>query len=223
MEPLVQNTILGTAEKRAIVLGEANCPAPLRGDFSEMSKRRFQNPKPFREGNWYWLLHWQDVFTEGRLERKRKRMKVCPADAPEREARKIAAEMLRPMNQGLQTIGSATRFAEYVDGTYRPTVLPLMATTTQDSYQGTLRKYLLPVFGEVPLRDLNALTLQKYSSGLAVSKLSPDTVLKIKETLSAVLSSAVRYELLIKNPMLAVEIPRAKVVNKKKPALYKNL
>jgi hypothetical protein len=36
------------------------------------------------------------------------------------------------MNEGLQTIGSATRFAEYVEGTYRPTVLPPMATTPQD-------------------------------------------------------------------------------------------
>jgi hypothetical protein len=48
--------------------------------------------------------------------------------------------MLRPMNQGLETIGSATRFAEYVNGTYRPTVLPLKATTTKASYEGTLRK-----------------------------------------------------------------------------------
>jgi len=44
---------------------------------------------------------WIDELVEGRLTRKRKRVKVCPADLPEREARKIAAEMLRPMNQDL--------------------------------------------------------------------------------------------------------------------------
>jgi integrase len=143
-------------------------------------------------------------------------MKVCPAETLEREARKMAAEMLRPMNQGLQTIASATRFAEYVNGTYRPTVLPLMANTTQASYEGTLRKYLMPAFGEMPLRDLSTLSLQKYFSGLGTSELGGDTVLKIKEVLSAVLSSAVRYDLLIKNPLLAVQIPRSKVVNKKK-------
>jgi integrase len=150
------------------------------------------------------------------LERKRKRMKVCPAETPEREARKMASEILRPMNQGLQTIGSATRFAEYVNGTYRPIVLPLMASTTRASYENTLRKYLIPAFGDMPLREMTTLALQKYFSGLGTSELGGDTVLKIKEVLSAVLGSAVRYDLLTKNPLLAVQIPRAKVVNKKK-------
>lgn len=181
-----------------------------------MARRRFQDPTPSRKGNWWWINVWQDEFNEGRRTRKRKRVKVCPAETPEREARKIASEMLRPMNQGLQTIGSATRFAEYVNGTYRPTVLPLMATTTRASYEGTLRKYLLPVFEEMPLRDMNALALQKYFSGLATSTLGPHTVLKIKEVLSAVLGSAVRYDLLTRNPLLAVQIPRSKVVNKRR-------
>lgn len=98
-------------------------------------------------------------------------MKVCPADMPERDARKIAAEMLRPMTQGLQTIGSATRFATYVGCIYRPTVLPLLANTTRDSYEATLRKYLLPTFGEIALRDMSTLMLQRYFSGLDGSPL----------------------------------------------------
>jgi len=125
---------LGSVPDRGNVLPANNLLAPLRGDFSAMARRRFQNPKPFREGNWWWIRIRQDVFTEGRLERKQERMKVCPASVPEREARKIASEMLRPMNQGLQTIGSATRFADYVNGTYRPVVLPLLANTTKASY-----------------------------------------------------------------------------------------
>ena len=193
--------------KGDIVVDEANQLAPLRGDFSAMARRRFQNCKPFREGNWWWITPWQDEFKEGRIERKKKRIKVCPVDTLEREARKIANEMLRPMNQGLQTIGSATRFAEYVNGTYLPTVLPLLASTTQSTYEGTLRKYLMPTFGEMPLRDLSTLSLQKYFSGMGTSKLGGATVLKIKEVLSAVLASAVRYDLLTKNPLLAVQIP----------------
>src|ERR1700722_14057448 len=148
------------AESCDIVSPEANHPAPLRGDFSAMARRRFQHPKPFREGNWWWINPRQDEFHEGRLERKRKRMKVCPAEIPEREARKMGAEMMRPMNQGLQTIGSATRFAEYVNGTYIPTVLPLLASTTRASYEGTLAKHIMPQFHEMPLRDLSTLILQ---------------------------------------------------------------
>src|ERR1700687_5295086 len=166
-------------------VSEANHLAPLRGRFSAMARRRFQNPKQFREGNWWWINVSQDEIKEGRLTRKRKRVKVCPAATPEREARKIASEMLRPMNQGLQTIGSATRFAEYVDGTSRPVVLPLLASTTKASYEGTLEKYLKPVFGDSPLRDMGTLNLQEYFSSLGTSKLSGATVLKIKEVLSS--------------------------------------
>jgi integrase len=74
----------------------------------------------------------------------------------------------------------------------------------------------MPVFGEMPLRDMSTLSLQKYFSGMGTSKLGGHTVLKIKEVLSAVLASAVRYDLLTKNPLLAVQIPHAKVVNRKK-------
>jgi hypothetical protein len=75
-----------------IVPNEANRTAPLRGDqFSAMAKRRFQNPKPFREDNWWWLIIWTDELHEGRLRRKRKRVKLCSADTAEREARKIAS------------------------------------------------------------------------------------------------------------------------------------
>ena len=38
--------------------------------------------------------------------------------------------------------------------------------------------------------------------------------------LSSVLKSAVEYEMLIRNPMLAVQIPRAKIVNKHKAKPY---
>jgi integrase len=121
------------------------------------------------------------------------------------------------MNQGLETIASATPFGKYVNETYKPTVLPLLASTTQSSYECTIRKYLMPVFEKMPLREMTTLTLQKFMSGMGKSELGGDTILKIKEVLSSVLASAVRYDLLTKNPMLAVEIPRSKVVNKRKP------
>jgi integrase len=197
-------------------LCEAKSGYPLEGDFERMAKRRFQSPTPFREGNFWWIKPYTDSFINGRLERKRQRVKVCPATTPQREALKIAAELLRPMNQGLETLGSAMQLAEYVAGTYRPIVLPTLAATTQDCYVAILRKHILPTFGEMPLRELSTLTLQKYFSQLGSSALGSDTVAKVKGVLSAVLASAQRFDLLTRNPMLAVEIPRSKRVNTKK-------
>ena len=210
------NPITQVPKSCGIVPPEANTGSPLKGDFERMARRRFQNPKPFRRGEWWCLLTWQDVFHEGKLKRKRKWHELAAATTLEREVKKIAGELVRPINQGLETIGSATLFGKYVNETYKPTVLPLLATTKQSSYECTLRKYLIPVFEKMPLREMTALTLQQFFSGMGKSELGGDTVLKIKEVLSSVLASAVRYDLLTKNPMLAVDIPRSKVVNKKK-------
>src|SRR6516165_7227517 len=108
MQNLGQNSTVKDAAERVIVLPEANSSLPLKGDYERMAKRRFQDPKPFREGNWWWINPRQDVITKGGLTRKRKRMKVASADVSAREAQRIAAEMLRPVNQGFELIGSAT-------------------------------------------------------------------------------------------------------------------
>lgn len=57
---------------------------------------------------------------------------------------------------------------------------------------------------------------QEVFSELGVSPLSGYIVLKIKEVLSSVLASAVRYDLLTRNPLTSVRVPRNKVINKKK-------
>lgn len=189
-------------------------------EMERMAKRRYQDPKPFREGHWWWISPRKDEFVDGKLQRIRTRMKVCEADTSEREARRMAAEILRPMNQGLETVGSATRFADYINSTYKA-YLETKATTTQASYNATLNKYLLPVFEDMPLRNITSPLLQKYFSGMAKEAIGGPTVLKIREVLSSVLARAVRYDLLLKNPALHVEIPHSKLVNKhcRKPNL----
>jgi hypothetical protein len=138
---------------RGRVAFEANTDAPLKGDFERMARRRYQNPEPFRRGKWWCLLTWEDVFHEDRLTRKRKWHKLGPATMLERKAKKLASEIVQPMNAGLQTIGSAIPFGKYVNETYKPIVLPLLATTTQSSYECTLRKHLIPVFEHAYARN----------------------------------------------------------------------
>jgi hypothetical protein len=110
----VNNRAMTSREKKpegCILSPEATTPArpSTKGDFDAMARRRFQNAKPRRSGCWWYLLYWQDVFSDGERTRQRKRVKLAPAELPEREARKMAAEFLRPMNQGLAPIGSDKR------------------------------------------------------------------------------------------------------------------
>ena len=190
---------------------------PQNGEFERMARRRFQDPEPFISGNWWYLLIWEDEFIDGKRTRKRKRKRLAPATMGEREVKKIAAELLRPLNQGLESIGSATNFTTYVNGTYIPVVLPLMAKSTRDRYAGIIRNYLAPAFGTLCLRELTPLTVQRYFSGMATSKLEHESIDKIRDVLSSILGSSVKYQLLVKNPVDGVTLPRAKRSNRNKP------
>jgi integrase len=200
----------------ATIRGEANSLGKLRRDFEAMAKRRYQDPKPRREGNFWYLLTWEDG-PQGT--RKSKREKLAPASMLAREVQKIADERLRPLNQGLISVGSAVNFKEYVQSTYIPTELPLLATTTRDSYQGVIAKYLEPRFNQFCLRDLSPFTLQRYFSGLAGERVAHPSIMKIRDALSSILRSAVRYGFLIQNPMVGLKLPVDKRPRRQKPII----
>jgi len=149
-------------KSRDIVSSKANSGFPRKGEFERMARRRYQDPKPVRRGAWWTLLVWEDQQVGDRYTRKRKRVRLAPATMMEREVRKVVAEYLRPMNQGLESVGSATNFKHYVEATYKPVIMSLMASTTQERSEGVIRNYLYPAFEKLCLRDLTMLTVQRY-------------------------------------------------------------
>jgi integrase len=180
-----------------------------------MARRRFQSPKPFKEGQFWWLRVWD---TNPAGSRKRQRLKLAPADMPMREAQKIAEEKLRPVNQGLILTGSAMKLSDFMDTTYAPTYLPLLSKSTQDSYNAHISRYLKPRFGGMCLRDLTRQTLQQYFSGMA-GQASYPTISKIRDVLSSILRSAVNVEYLNKNPMDGLQLPPDKRARQSKPTI----
>jgi integrase len=206
-----------TTLARGIVIDETNSGKPSKGDFERMARRRFQDPKPKREGKWWYLLYWRDEFENGRRTRKRRRIKLAPATMPEREVRKIAAETLRPMNQGLTSVGSAIRFTDFVEEMYKPTMLPLLSKAARERSVSVLKIHLLPMFGQSSLRDMGPHQIQRYLSGLANSAQSDESRKKIRSVLSSVLGSAVRFGYLEKNPAEGLKLPPAKKGRRMKP------
>jgi integrase len=138
---------------------------------------------------------------------------------PEREVLKIAAETLRPVNQGLVTVGSATTFEEYTKSVYIPTMMPILAKSSQERYQGVIKNHLTPQFGGMCLRDMTPLVIQRYLSGLSESKLAYESRDKIRDVLSSILRSAVQYGFLVTNPVEGLRLPRAKRGKLSKPYL----
>jgi integrase len=196
----------------AIIRNQANIGAPISPqEMERMAKRRFQDPKPQRRGAWWTMRVWRDEFVDGKHVRKQQRVRLAAATVPEREVKKIATEYLRPLNQGLESLGSATNFEHFIETIYKPVVKPLMATTSFDRTRGVLDNYLLPAFRKCCLRDLTALTLQTYFSKLTTSTtnqpLSHESRDKIRDVLSSALRFAVQHDLLVRNPAESLRIP----------------
>lgn len=175
-----------------------------------MARRRFQDPKPKRLGRWWYMLHWQDELVDGVMVRTRKRTKLGPASMGVREVRKAAAEVLRPINQGLESIGSATNFQQYVENTYTAVALPTMASSTRERYKGVIRNYLIPAFGKLCLRDLTPATLDRYFATLAKGELSQESLDKVRDVLASILKRAIRHGLVVKNPLDGMALPLAR-------------
>jgi hypothetical protein len=127
-----------------------------------MARRRYQKPKPRLEGRQWVLYYCDDEFSNGERRRKKKRHVLGPATMGEREAAKVRDEFLRPFNQGLVNVGSATKLDDYVESVYKPVVLPTLAKSTRDRYVSVYKNHLQSAFGEMCLRDITQLTAQRY-------------------------------------------------------------
>ena len=138
----------------------------------KMARRRFQRPTPKKRGAWWTIRYRQDVYVDGKLKRIQREVRIAPATVNQREACKIADELLMPMNQGIESHGSATNFRKWVDEVYLPIKKPLLASSTYERYEGVLENYLLPAFGGKMLREMTSLVLQQYLSNLASTNLA---------------------------------------------------
>lgn len=188
-----------------------------------MAKRRFQAPTPKKRGAWWEIQIRRDDVLEGKHVRTKTRVRIAPAEMGEREARKVAAEYLRPTNHDVHTFGSATNFREFVADIFLKVTMPLFSSSTQSRYCGVIKNYLLPNFGELALRELTPLTLQKYFTQMSASKLSHESRDKVRDVMSSILSSAVKYGMLASNPAENVRIPAERRGRKtSKPFLYPN-
>ena len=202
---------------RDIVSIKANPFVPPKGDFDAMARRRFQAPSPRKEGRWWVLYYWQDEFMGKERSRRKKRQKLAPIETPEREAKKIAAEFLRPMNQGLQSIGAATGFEEYVDAVFIPVVLPQMAKSTRLRSLSVIKIHLKPQFAGMSFREISSLTVDRYFAGLGASGLGQESIDKIRDVLSGIMNSSIRHHLILKNPVEGVRLPHPKRGRRMKP------
>jgi integrase len=186
-----------------------NEPGREGGGFGRMARRRYQKPAPKRRGDQWTILVREDQIQNEQRTRKVKRIPLGPATLTRADAERLRDEYLAAVNHPNIGIGGACQFRDFVQ-TYEVDVLPTLASTSQERSRSVLKNYLKPELGELMLREITLERLQGYFMRLHSSKLSFESIDKIRDVLSAVLRTAVDYGRLLNNPVEKVRLKRRK-------------
>src|SRR5712692_9277500 len=152
-----------------ILLNAEKLGGPLQqGGWQEkMARRRYQGGTLRKRGqrNPYWELQWREDYirADGTIGRRLVPWKIgAVADLTRREARKLADEKLRSLNQGEWRPKSTISLADFVEWYFIPNFFPTIKFSTQKRYRLTLTKHLLPAFGKARLCDIGTLEIQRF-------------------------------------------------------------
>lgn len=94
----------------------------------------------------------------------------------------------------------APTFGDYAKDWTEIHVAAQCKETTARSYRGILKKYLLPTWKTVPVKDITRLKVKQYLMGLMNDGVSRPLVRKIQMVISGVLNLAVDAEEITANP-----------------------
>ena len=139
-----------------------------KGDWQkDMARRRYQKGSIRKRGkrNQVWELQWWEDYIkeDGSIARRRQSATLgAVSEMTLREARKLAEDRLRPVNQGKMLPQSTMELRVFVERYFDPLFFPTLKRSTQKRYRQTLNSHLLPAFGKFRLCDIGTVDLQQF-------------------------------------------------------------
>jgi integrase len=144
-----------------------------------------------KSGAWYIRFRTSEVGTDGKIQRRLIRKRLCPINDEYRSARDVwplaDAELLRETKGGAAE--GSLLVADFVEKFYLPYVEAKKKASTFRFYRDTIRLNVTPVIGQLRLRDVQTVHIQRL---LDAKDLSHGSLLRIKSAASAVFSHATR-------------------------------
>ncbi len=160
---------------------------------------------------------WAIVLDTGRDASGKRRQRWHTVQGTRRDAERELARLVHSINTGEYVEPNKLTVAEYLARWLADYAKPNTSTRTYERYAEIVRANINPVLGHHKLTALQPLHIQDfYSYALTSGRrrgtggLSAQTVLHIHRLLHGALRQAVRWQLLVRNPVEAVEPPRAK-------------
>ncbi len=187
----------------------------------KMARQRYQGGTVRKRGkrNPVWELQWrEDYIKEDRtIGRRLVTVKIGTVqDLTRRQARKLADEKLRLLNQGQWAPTSTITLQDFVDGYFVPNFFPTLKLSTQERYRQTLNTHLLPAFGKCRLCDLGTLDVQRFVLQKMEAGLGWESANHYRNLLSKIFAVAKKWGYFSgANPVAGVELPEKIAVREK--------
>lgn len=182
-----------------------------------MQRIRHQTGHIFKKGRAWYVRFYDSVFKEGkiiRLQRCKKITDIGGAYTTKRSVRELAAELLKPINEGTQDPVSTMSLADYIEQFYLPYVEDQKRASTLRGYRNLFRRYIKPR-GNIALRDFRTVDGERLMIDISRKEdLSRPSLGHIKSFLSGVFRYSRRQGVLnTPNPMRDVSTPKARAGN----------
>lgn len=196
-------------------------PAETGGWQKEMARRRYQKGSIRKRGKRdpVWELQWWEDYikADGKIGRRRQSVTLgAVSEITLREARKLADEQVRPINQGTLVPQSTMKFCDFVGRYFDPLFFPTLKVSTRTRYRQTLNTHLLPAFGKFRLCDIGTIDLQRFVLQKIDSGLGWESANHFRNLMSKVFEMARTWNFYsASNPARGVSLPEKTPVREK--------
>jgi integrase len=148
-----------------------------------------------------WQLLWREPGTG--------KQKTKTITGTKRDAEREMTEIQRSLNTGTYTAPTKKTVGVFL-GDWIEASENTVGITTRPRYRRIVEKYLIPALGGIRLEALRAADIEKAYGGWASEGLSPATVKLHHAVLHKALESAVKWEMIPKNPAHYADLPQQK-------------
>lgn len=153
---------------------------------------------------------WESRVTVGYDPGTGKQIQKSFSGKTQKEVREKLTAAQREIDRGTYLLPSKQTVSQWMNEwleTYcKNTVKPL----TYSAYQASIKNYITPAIGSLPLQSLKGVNIQKLYNGMLETGLSPKTIKNTAAIVHKAFSVAVKQGIMYTNPCDAADLPKAK-------------
>lgn len=173
-----------------------------------MRRRQYQHGSIRRKGKNWTLRYREYVYDSAMALKAINRTRVLiPANRTKSEARLEADKFMAQFGQISERPRTLATLSEFWEIHFTPNVISNLKPSTQSLYRTLAKTHLFPALGEKRLMEITRLDVQRLINSKRAAGYSPQTLAHLRNLLSKVFGSAVRWDMIPTNYASEIELP----------------